>query len=132
MIVGSPTELIPAEGVEYRYNILEKEKIEMICKARALILPSSYEAFPYVVLEAMACGTPVVVFNAVPEEIVVGNFNGIRVDSFNSEDYTNALENLLKHEELWTKISRNSIESVKQFDYMEIAKRYINIIHELL
>ena len=97
-----------------------------------MILPSSYEALPYVVLEAMACGTPVVVSSAVPEEVVINNFNGIRVDSFNPEDYADALEKLLTDEELWLKLSRNGLEFVKQFDYIEIAKRYISIISELL
>jgi glycosyltransferase involved in cell wall biosynthesis len=97
-----------------------------------LILPSSYEALPYVALEAMACGTPVIVSTAVPEEVVINNFNGIRVGSFNPEDYANALKKLLTDEELWLKISRNGLEFVKQFDYIEIAKRYISIISELL
>jgi glycosyltransferase involved in cell wall biosynthesis len=80
----------------------------------------------------MACGTPVVVSNAVPEEVVINNFNGIRVNSFNPEDYANALEKLLADEELWLKLSRNGLEFIKRFDYIEIAKRYVSIISELL
>jgi glycosyltransferase involved in cell wall biosynthesis len=64
----------------------ENEKNELLCKAKALILPSSYETLSYVTLEAMACGTPVIVSSAVPEEAVINNFNGIRVNSFNPED----------------------------------------------
>jgi len=132
IIMGPPTTLPANEGVEYKYNIPESEKIELLCKTKALILPSSYEALPYVVLEAMACGTPVVVSNAVPEEIVASNFNGIRVNSFNPEDYANTLEKLLKHEELWLKLSRNSLEFARQFEYIGVAKKYIDIIHGLL
>ena len=95
-------------------------------------MPSSYEAFPYASLEAMACGTPVVISNSVPEEVVINDFNGIRVNSYNPEDYANALEKLLRDEELWLKLSRNGLEFVKRFDYVEIAKRYINVIHEIL
>jgi glycosyltransferase involved in cell wall biosynthesis len=69
----------------------------------------------------MACGTPVVVSNAVPEEVVVNNFNGIRVNSFNPEDYANTLEKPLTGEELWLKLSRNGLEFVKQFDYQEVC-----------
>jgi glycosyltransferase involved in cell wall biosynthesis len=132
IIVGASSELPKDESVEYKYGLRENEKNRLLCKAKALILPSSYEALPYVVLEAMACGTPVVVSNAVPEEVVINNFNGIRVDSFNPQDYANALEKVLTDEELWLKLSRNGLEFVKRFDYIEIAKKYISIISELL
>ena len=68
----------------------------------------------------------------MPEEVVISNFNGIRVNSFNPEDYADALEKVLTDEELWLKLSRNGLEFVKQFNYIEIAKRYISIISELL
>jgi len=57
---------------------------------------------------------------------------GIRVNSFNPQDYANALEKLLTDEEPRLKLSRNGLEFVKQFDYVEIAKKYINIVSELL
>jgi glycosyltransferase involved in cell wall biosynthesis len=132
IVIGVSSEHSKDESVEYRYGLRENEKNELLCEAKALILPSSYETFSYVALEAMACGTPVIVSTAVPEEVVINNFNGIRVGSFNPEDYANALEKLLTDEELWLKLSRNGLEFVKQFDYIEIAKRYISIINELL
>jgi glycosyltransferase involved in cell wall biosynthesis len=132
IVIGASSERSKDGSVEYRYGLREKEKNELLCEAKALILPSSYEALPYVTLEAMACGTPVIVSSAVPEEVVINNFNGIRVNSFNPEDYANALENLLTDEGLWLKLSRNALEFVKQFNHIEIAKRYVNTISELL
>jgi len=132
VIVGPQSNLPRAEGVEYRYAILEEEKLELLHRAKALILPSSYEGFPYAVLEAMMCGTPVVVSRAVPEEVIMDGFNGIRVNSFDPRDYANALERLLLDEELWLRLSRNGLSFVKQFDYVEIAKKYVSIIREVL
>lgn len=132
IVIGSPLDAPKIEGIEYQYGLTENQKNELLCKAKALILPSSYEAFPYPVLEAMACGTPVVVSNAVPEEVVINNFNGIRVDSFNPEDYSNAMEKLLTDEEMWLKLSKNGLEFVKQFNYIEIAKKYANLVSKHL
>jgi len=42
VVVGSSLGLPKAEGVKYRYAIPEKEKLELICRAKALILPFSY------------------------------------------------------------------------------------------
>ena len=91
IVIGASSEHSKDGSVEYRYGLRENEKNELLCEAKALILPSSYEALPYVTLEAMACGTPVIVSTAVPEEVVINNFNGIRVGSFNPEDYAKAL-----------------------------------------
>ena len=132
VMIGSLIRHPRSDAIEYAFGVTEKDKLEFLCKAKALILPSSYEGFSYVALEAMACGTPVVVSSAVPEEVVINNFNGIRVNGFNPEDYADALEKLLTDEELWLKLFRNGLEFVKQFDYMEIAKRYIGIVSEFL
>jgi glycosyltransferase involved in cell wall biosynthesis len=131
VMIGSPIQL-PRTDAIYAFSVTEKEKLELLCKAKALILPSKYEGFSYATLEAMACGTPVVVSNAVPEEVVLNNFNGIRVSSFNPEDYANALEKLLLNEELWLKLSRNGLGFVKQFDHVRIAKEYEAMITKVL
>ncbi|MCS7144059.1 MAG: hypothetical protein NZ879_03440 [Archaeoglobaceae archaeon] len=54
----------------------EEEKIEVLSKAKALILPSSYKT-PYAVLESLAIGARVV-SEAVPEEVVLNGFKGFR------------------------------------------------------
>jgi glycosyltransferase involved in cell wall biosynthesis len=132
IIVGALGTHPTNNGVESRRGLTEDEKNKLLCEAKALILPSSYESFGYVVLEAMACGTPVIVSNAVPDEVVINGFNGIRVGSFNPEDYANALESLLKNDELWLRLSKNGLEFIKQFSHIEIAKKYIDLIRELL
>jgi len=132
VMIGAPIGIPSDEAVEFRSGLMESEKLELLCKAKALILPSSYEALPYVTLEAMACGTPVVVSGAVPEEVVIDGYNGIRVNSYDSRDYANALEKLLLNEELWLKLSRNGLEFVKQFDHVWIAKEYEAMIKKVL
>ena len=94
IIVGALETLPMDNSVESRLGLTEDDKNKLLCEAKVLILLSRYEALSYVVLEAMACGTPVIVSNAVPEEVIVNGLNDIRVNSFSSEDYANALERL--------------------------------------
>ena len=80
----------------------------------------------------MACGTPAIVSSAVPEEVVVNGFNSIRVSSYDLRDYADALESLLRDEGLWLRLSRNGLEFVRRFDYIEVARRYSDVIREVL
>jgi len=120
------------KAFEYKHTVSKRELPELLCRSKALILPSSYEALPYTCLEAMACGTPVVVSSAIPEEVVIDGFNGIRVNSFNPVDYASALEKLLVNNELWLNLSINSLKFARRFNYIDIAKKYIDIATKLL
>jgi glycosyltransferase involved in cell wall biosynthesis len=130
---GEVEELIGEKSfVRVLSNIKEQEKIRILCSAKAFILPSSAETFSYATVEAMACGTPVVVSEAVPSEVVVNEYNGVRVSGYNPLDYANALEKILRDEHLWTDLSKNELNYVKQFDQLEIAKRYEEVLRELI
>jgi glycosyltransferase involved in cell wall biosynthesis len=122
---------IKRDFVEVVGKLSLKEYVELLSRAKALVLPSSYETFSYAALEAMACGTPVVVSNAIPDEVVVSGFNGIRVNSLEPMEWAKALENVVTNEGLWLKLSRNGLDFAKRFDYLEIAREYINLIREI-
>jgi glycosyltransferase involved in cell wall biosynthesis len=131
IIIGTPINIPRDDAVKLKSMLPESQKIELLCRAKALLLPSSYETFSYVALEAMACGTPPVVSTAVPEEVVIDSYNGLRVHTLDPRDYVAALERLLTDQELWLKLSGNGREFVKQFNYIEVANKYINLIKNL-
>ena len=70
VIVGEGPELGPLERVASRVNVRERvrflgrvphtELYKVYCASDALVLASSREGWPNVLLEAMACGTPVI------------------------------------------------------------------------
>jgi glycosyltransferase involved in cell wall biosynthesis len=75
--------LLDTPEVEFIGEISEAEKSEFLGGASALLFPISWpEPFGLVMIEAMACGTPVIAFNqgAVPE-IVRNGLNGFIVDT---------------------------------------------------
>ncbi|MEM1510524.1 MAG: glycosyltransferase, partial [Thermofilaceae archaeon] len=113
-------------------DVSEEEKNKVLCSAKAMVLPSSGEALPYASLEAMACGTPPVVSYAVPRDVVIHGYNGLRVETLNPVDYANTLEKLLRDEELWVHIHQNAMAYVRKFDYIEVAREYLELIEEVV
>jgi glycosyltransferase involved in cell wall biosynthesis len=74
----------PAHGIEYLGEVNHGEKVELLQDARATLFPIEWEEpFGLVMIESMACGTPVIAtrWGAVPEVIEHGR-SGIVVDDY--------------------------------------------------
>jgi glycosyltransferase involved in cell wall biosynthesis len=74
----------PAHGIEYLGEVNHGEKVELLQDARVTLFPISWEEpFGLVMIESMACGTPVIAtrWGAVPEVIGHGR-SGIIVDDY--------------------------------------------------
>jgi glycosyltransferase involved in cell wall biosynthesis len=79
-------------GIEYLGEVSHGEKVELLQDARATLFPIDWEEpFGLVMIESMACGTPVIATNrgAVPEVIEHGQ-SGIIVDNY--REMADALE----------------------------------------
>ncbi len=77
--------MMKSAGVEYIGEINDKEKSEFLSGAHVLLVPIDWpEPFGLVMIEAMACGTPVIAFNrgSVPEVIDDG-LTGFIVEDIN-------------------------------------------------
>ena len=72
------------DGIEYLGEVTHGEKVELLQNARATLFPIEWEEpFGLVMIESMACGTPVIAtrWGAVPEVIEDGR-SGIVVDDY--------------------------------------------------
>jgi glycosyltransferase involved in cell wall biosynthesis len=82
------------DTIEYVGEVGHADKVELLLGARALLFPIDWEEpFGLVVIEAMACGTPVIATRrgAVPEIIDHGR-TGILVDSYRGMEEPSVLE----------------------------------------
>ncbi|HEY7300242.1 MAG TPA: glycosyltransferase family 4 protein [Xanthobacteraceae bacterium] len=119
--------LIVAPQIDYVGEISDPEKSEFLSGAVALLAPIQWpEPFGLVMIEAMACGTPVIAFNrgAVPE-IVEDGLTGFIV-----EDEAGAVEAVGKIGQLSRQAIRRRFE--QRFTAERMARDYLDVYDALI
>ena len=93
----------------------EAEVRSILKRSRLLVLPSYYEAYPTVILEALACGTPFVASNigGIPD-IAGESAGGLVVEPGNPAALGAAIETLLTDSTEWSRRSRLGWEWVNK------------------
>jgi len=96
------------------------------------VLPSLYEGFGLVVLEAFAAGKPVIAFNiaSLPELIENGK-NGFLVNAFDSEKFAASIETLMKNNSLLKKMSSHAKETAKKFTWLSAGDKTLDFYDRL-
>lgn len=116
-----------------RDNILFTDQFEteelpsLMWGAEAYILPSFYEGFGMPVLEAMACGTPVITSNvsSLPE---VGGEAAILVDPYSHQEIGGAMNKIISAPGLKQKMGERGLEQASKFSWEKCATQTINIL----
>jgi glycosyltransferase involved in cell wall biosynthesis len=88
--------------------------------ATVFVYPSLYEGFGLPPLEAMACGTPVVVANTSSLPEVVGDA-GVRVDPHDAEQLAVVLEELLQSNQRREQMSAAGLSQAASFTWERTA-----------
>ena len=128
-------EAVKELGLESRVSFLdgasEEELIQLYIEARILILPSLYEGFGLPPLEAMACGTPVIVSDrgSLPE--VVGDA-GLIIDPDREDSIAGAIERLWNSEALRSELREKGLRRAKDFSWEKTAKETLKVYEELI
>lgn len=107
--------------IHHRTDIDDDALPALYNAAHMLILPSHYEGFGLPILEAMACGTPVIASNtsALPE--VLGNA-GALIDPDNPEMLAAAMHFALSHDEWRKRASKRGLERARTFTWDNAAR----------
>jgi glycosyltransferase involved in cell wall biosynthesis len=98
--------------------------------ALALCYPSLYEGFGLPPLEAMACGTPVVVAGTTSLPEVVGDA-GVLVDPEDVASIADGIRRVVTDEGLRRELSRRGLARAAQFSWGECARRHLALYREL-
>ncbi len=117
-------------GVQHKVHFLgfQPNPYPYIRKARLLVLSSVYEGFPTVIMEALACGVPVVSTDCPhgPREILTGDMSKWLVPVRDEEALSKKIRQVL---------DENPVvdgDVLKRFEPENVARRYIKESEKLL
>jgi glycosyltransferase involved in cell wall biosynthesis len=111
--------------------VSEEDLILFYNSAEAFVYPSLYEGFGLAVLEAMACGLPVVCSNVTSLPEVVGDA-GILVDPYSVDQLTQALAQVLKNAKLRRELRARGLQRARQFRWDVAAHRLLSVFAEVM
>lgn len=144
ILVGSSTDYLKSleklakdlsieSNVEFTGFVDDATKVMYYKSADVFVLPSFSESFGIVLLEASACGLPLVVsdleaFRAIIEE----GYNGLFTKTGDGKGFASKIIPLLKNEEERIRMGANAKEKVKDYSWERIAEETKKIYEEVL
>ena len=112
----------------------QKNPFKYMKRATVFVLSSLHEGFGNVLVEAMACGTPVISTNCKsgPSEIIEDGKSGILVPVSDYQSLSKAIIKVLSDDSLRQKFSAEGLERVKHFSVQKNIRGYEKVFQELM
>jgi glycosyltransferase involved in cell wall biosynthesis len=114
------------DRVVFTGGIPEEEKATLLSAATVFAFPSLYEGFGIPVLEALACGTPVLTANGSSLPEVTGDA-AVLVDPTSVEAIRDGLATLLESPERRRDLAARGIERASRYRWSEVAERTVQV-----
>ncbi len=125
-------------NIRFKGFVTGKPLIEQYNDATFFVSTSEWEGLGRSLLEAMACGLPLLIndrINTVLKEkplqrLVKDGYNGIIYEYDNVDDFAEKFYRLYKNKKLQKRLSDNTKKFMKQFSFANVISKYEEIINE--
>lgn len=121
------------DTVEFKGYIELDELVDFLNRAHILVNPSPKEGWGLTVVEANACGMPVIASDSPGlRDSVIHGETGFLVPHGDENSFADRIVELIKDPDLWDQLSGGGIERVKELTWERCAGETEDLIREVL
>lgn len=113
------------------HKISQKEVAKYMEDAYCFVFPSIRESFGLPLIEAFACGVPVIASNTSALKELTKDA-GILIDPFSVEEIKNAMLSMMENKELRDAFAAKAVERAKDFSWQKSAQLHLEIFKRTL
>ena len=138
--MGDPTpyvKLMDELSIDQRRCHLNSSLVDVeseYLRSSILVQPSRTEGFGLVLVEAMACGLPVVAFDCEngPRSLITDGEDGFLIPAFDVELFSERLITLMSDEKLRAKMGEKGLVKSQQYHISKIAQHWKQLFEDLV
>ncbi len=122
-----------SEDVTFFGYVNDEEKIKLLSKSHIYAIASEKEGWGITVVEANACGLPVVGYDVEGlRDSIKNNYSGFLVPNGNIIELAKKIELLFENENLTNEMSQNAIKWASEFEWNKTAKNFYETIESFI
>ncbi len=123
-----------SDRIHFLGSVAGDAKRWLLQNAKFLVAPTrTWEGMPVVVLEALACGRPIVGSNVGGiVDLVIPGQTGVLVEPEDADGLAAAMEKLSADPQQLATLSRGALELIRPYDWSVVAKQYLDLFDSLL
>lgn len=110
-------------GVSFTGQVSNDKVFEYMRQSQLLVHPSKLEAFSVTILESLSTGTPIIASN-IPGISAVTKENAVLLERGNWGLWVEEIDNLLRNEKRWQKLSKGGRKRAEPFTWERKATEY--------
>ena len=131
IMIGSGDKIRNSERIIYSGLVPHESIVTYLNAADVFVLPTLAEGCCNAIVEALACGLPVVSSNRSFNDDLLNTSNSIRIDPNNINEITSALSHIVHNDAVKQSLSNGAKETGKELSIRKRTKKIINFIESI-
>lgn len=130
IFIGSGSEYPICKNRIYTGALPHEEVANYLCASNVFVLPTTNEGCCNAIVEAMACGLPIISSKGEFNDDILNVKNSIRIDPLNINEIINAISTIKNNNEMQESMAKESLLISKRLRISQRAKNICNFMEE--